>query len=109
MPFPGQEGWHEATGTSRSYWCCGGMASCGTGAARTGDRDPRHRRSRLSSSKTQMELLRAGMRELGLFEGKDYVFVARHFSGKTEHFRAPAFYAVRLLHDKGIARPRLNG
>ena len=60
------------------------------------------------SSKTQMKLLRAGMRELGLFEGKDYVFVARHFSGKTEHFRAPAFRAVRLLHDKSIARPRLN-
>jgi hypothetical protein len=55
-----------------------------------------------------LELLGAGMRELGLFEGKDYVFVARHFSGKTEHFRAPAFCAVRLLHDKAIARPRLN-
>jgi hypothetical protein len=30
------------------------------------------------------------------------------FSGKAEHFRAPAFRAVRLLSDKGIARPCLN-
>src|SRR5258708_19721347 len=29
------------------------------------------------SSKTQLQLMRAGMRDLGLFEGKDYVFVAR--------------------------------
>jgi putative ABC transport system substrate-binding protein len=48
------------------------------------------------SSKTQMELPRAGMRELGLFDGKDYVFETRWADGDSSRFPALAAELLAL-------------
>ena len=49
-----------------------------------------------SSSKTQMELLRAGMREFGLVEGKDYVFETRWADSDSSRFPALAIELLAL-------------
>ncbi len=61
------------------------------------------------SRRTTVRIAEGGRKKLRqLYRCSQFFSVARHFSGKAEHFRAPAFRAVRLLYDKGIARPRLN-
>jgi len=48
------------------------------------------------SSKTQLELMRAGMRDLGLVEGKDYVFIARWADSDPSRFPALAAELLAL-------------
>jgi putative ABC transport system substrate-binding protein len=48
------------------------------------------------SSKTQMELLHASMRELGLVEGRDYVFETRWADSDSSRFRALAIELLAL-------------
>jgi len=49
-----------------------------------------------SSSKTQMELLRAGMQEVSLVEGKDYKFETRWADSDSSHFAALATELLAL-------------
>ncbi len=49
-----------------------------------------------NSSKTQMELLRAGMRDAGLVEGKDYIFETRWAGSNSSRFPALAAELLAL-------------
>ena len=53
-----------------------------------------------SSSKMQMSLLEAGMREVGLVEGKDYVFAVRWAGSDASHF---SVLAAELLAERPSA------